>query len=298
MVKVVEVKVATKLSIKKGTFTKLVYKSFSSKKIETIIPNYEYHFDICERNGDVRISFIDNCYERNAKVEEMTLSIHSADFESAFSEDDYDLTVIIKRDDLLNPDKKFFVNDILTLEFCGIVEYNVEAEIQSLGQTLWNGGDQDFTFIVGKDKVKAHKLLLYRYSTVLSEMCKSGVNQIKINNFNYDAVLVTMRLCYDLDSLRATVDNLLEAIRFTNVYDMPIIKEKAEHTLKDYINVRSVCKIANKSLEYDAPILKAYCINFISKCIKDNKQYDNALNLNQEIVQELYKSSVFHTFLS
>uniref|UniRef100_A0AC35ESL0 BTB domain-containing protein n=1 Tax=Panagrolaimus sp. PS1159 TaxID=55785 RepID=A0AC35ESL0_9BILA len=289
-----------KWSIKKGTFTKLtklVNKGISSKKIETIIPNYEYHFAIDERNGDVRISFFDDCYDGNAKVKEMTLSIHSADFESAFTEDDDDIqTVIIKRADLLNPDKKFFVNDILTLELCGIIEYNVEAEIQSLGQTLWNGGDQDFTFIVGKDKVRAHKLLLYRYSTVLSEICKSNVNQIKINNFSCDAVHVTMRLCYDLDSLRANVDNLLEAIRFTNL--ICYFLEKAEHTLYDYINVRSVCKIANKSVEYDAPILKAYCINFISKCIKDNKQYDNALNLNQEIVQELYKASVFQTFLS
>uniref|UniRef100_A0AC35FS60 Uncharacterized protein n=1 Tax=Panagrolaimus sp. PS1159 TaxID=55785 RepID=A0AC35FS60_9BILA len=79
---------------------------------------------------------------------------------------------------------------------------------------------------------------------------------------------------------------------------MPVIKEQIERILNGYINTTNVVKLANKSLEYNAPILKGYCFTYISKCIEDGKQYDEASNLHQEIIDELYKSSVFRTVMS
>uniref|UniRef100_A0A914PDQ6 Uncharacterized protein n=1 Tax=Panagrolaimus davidi TaxID=227884 RepID=A0A914PDQ6_9BILA len=79
---------------------------------------------------------------------------------------------------------------------------------------------------------------------------------------------------------------------------MPDIKERITNKLSERINIKNVAEIANKSLKYNSPTLKGYCINFISKCIKDGETYDDAINLNQKIVQELYTTSLCHTVIS
>uniref|UniRef100_A0A914Z7H8 Uncharacterized protein n=1 Tax=Panagrolaimus superbus TaxID=310955 RepID=A0A914Z7H8_9BILA len=65
---------------------------------------------------------------------------------------------------------------------------------------------------------------------------------------------------------------------------MPLIKNKVEHKLKSFINAKTVCEFANKSLEYKAEILLGFCINFVSECIKNGKSFDGTLtNLNSEV---------------
>uniref|UniRef100_A0AC35F0H9 BTB domain-containing protein n=1 Tax=Panagrolaimus sp. PS1159 TaxID=55785 RepID=A0AC35F0H9_9BILA len=240
-------------------------------------------------------------------IKEMTLSIPSADFNADLSKpdnvpkghdfEDWEYAAVIKLDDFLDPSNKFFVNNVLKMEFRGLIECE-KPEPESLGYTLWHAEDKDFSFIVGKNEIKALKLILRHYSSVLSGMFNSKVKQLIIDDFDWHTVHDALRFCYGLPPYYVTGEKLLNCLRFANVYDMLIIKERIADQLSNYIKRKNVCKLANKSLKYNAPALKGYCIDFISKCVRDGKTYDNAMNLNMEIVKELYQSSICRTSIS
>uniref|UniRef100_A0A914QT42 BTB domain-containing protein n=1 Tax=Panagrolaimus davidi TaxID=227884 RepID=A0A914QT42_9BILA len=273
-----ECEIAMIWSIKKETFQNIVNDAIN------------------KHDGDIAISLEDS----DAKVKEMTLSILSADFKSDMSKpanvpighyfDGRDYAVIINRDDILDPNMNFFVNDILTLEFRGVVE----RKPKSLSNSLWDAKDQDFTFSVKNKQIKVHKFILRRYSPAFCKMFDENVNEFRIADFNYRTVLYALRFCYDLPALNANVYHLLDTIRFANTYDMLLIKERIAYQMNDFIDATNVCQLANSSLEYDVPSLRFYCIRFMSYCIKNGQTYDRALELNDAIKIELYNSCASH----
>uniref|UniRef100_A0AC35GE24 BTB domain-containing protein n=1 Tax=Panagrolaimus sp. PS1159 TaxID=55785 RepID=A0AC35GE24_9BILA len=304
MVYTFEQKIAMDWSIKIETFVNEDNSYISTEDIKTSIPKYSNRFYIEQCDNYVAICFSESEGMKIKNIKELTLSIPSADFNADLSKtadvpkghyfEDYEYTAVIKLDEILNPENKFFVDDILEMEFRGLIECE-KPEPDSLGYILWNAADKDFTFIVGKKEIKAHKLILRQYSSVLTDVLNTNVKQLIINDFDWHTVNNTLRFCYGLPQIYGYVENCL---RFANVYDMPFIKERIAHSLSDCINRKNVCKLANKSLEYNAPELKGYCIDFISKCVRDGKTYDDAMNLNIEIVKKLYQSSLCRTSIS
>uniref|UniRef100_A0A914PB83 BTB domain-containing protein n=1 Tax=Panagrolaimus davidi TaxID=227884 RepID=A0A914PB83_9BILA len=312
MVYTFEQKIALDCSIKEETFMDIANSYIFSEHIETSIPKYTSRFHVEQKDGYVAINFDDFNGMTMKNIKELKLSIPSANFNADLSKtadvpkghyfEDWKHTVVIKHHEILNPENKFFVDNVLKMEFRGLIECE-KPEPESLGDTLWDAEDKDFTFIVEKKEIKAHKLILRQYSSVLSQMFNSNVKQLLINDFDLDTVRDALRFCYGLPPPYIPhyiphYERLLNCLRFANVYDMPIIKERIAHPLSEYIDKKNVCELANKSLEYNAPELKGYCIDFISKCVRDDKTYDNAMNLNIEIVKELYQSSLCRTSIS
>uniref|UniRef100_A0A914P6F5 Uncharacterized protein n=1 Tax=Panagrolaimus davidi TaxID=227884 RepID=A0A914P6F5_9BILA len=144
MANTVEFQVAMNWSIKKETFINMNEKMCTAK-IETTIPDYKYYFEIEQNDGYVAIYFNDTEFMSGTTIKEMTLSIPSAGFIADMTKvadvpkdhdfEGYEDTIVFKHDDILNPEKKFFVDDILTMKFRGTVEYSKQPE--SLGVTLW-----------------------------------------------------------------------------------------------------------------------------------------------------------------
>uniref|UniRef100_A0A914PNI6 BTB domain-containing protein n=1 Tax=Panagrolaimus davidi TaxID=227884 RepID=A0A914PNI6_9BILA len=240
-----------------------------------------------QNDGYVAICFIGTNFMVGTTIKEMTLSIPSAGFIADLTKvadvpkghdfEKWEDHFVFKRDDILNPEKKFFVDDILTMEFRGTVEYSKQPE--SLGETLWKSNSKDFTFIIQKNmktimERKVHKYILRQYSSVFREMIDSNVNHFDIDDFDHSAVLAVVKCCYDVllqGNWRPNVESLLESLRFAIVYDMPIIKERITKHLSGFIDATNVCKIANKSLEYDAPLLKSQCIISFQNVLKIEK---------------------------
>uniref|UniRef100_A0A914PVZ5 BTB domain-containing protein n=1 Tax=Panagrolaimus davidi TaxID=227884 RepID=A0A914PVZ5_9BILA len=275
MVYTFEQKIALDWSIKKETFMNGANSCISTEDIETSIPKYTSRFHLEQKDGYVAIYFNESEGMEIKNIKEMTLSIPSADFNADLSKpadvpkghdfEYLEYIAVIKHDEILNPENKFFVDDILKMEFRGLIECE-KPEPESLSDTLWNAKDKDFPFIVGKKEIKAHKLILRQYSSILSEMFNSNVKQLIIDDFDWHTVNNTLRFCYGLPprygvcygtlAIYGICENLLNCLRFANVYNMPIIKERIAHTLSKYIKRKNVCELANKSVEYNAPELK------------------------------------------
>uniref|UniRef100_A0AC34G2G1 BTB domain-containing protein n=1 Tax=Panagrolaimus sp. ES5 TaxID=591445 RepID=A0AC34G2G1_9BILA len=282
-------------SIKKEIF--LNEEHIESQIFETTLPNVKYSVNLWineNRDGIIAIGF---CEPKNTSVKEMKLFIPSANFQADFSVDELfsDLFLtLIKHEDILNPEKKFFVNDILKMEFRGILCYKTPK----LGflELMWEKDDKDFTLIVGKEnkQIKGHKFILRQFSSVFAAAIDSKLNEIKIENFNKYVVKAAVKLCYEID-IDLNTKNHLNLIKFTNIYDMPIIKEQAEYKFQNFISEANICEIANKSIEYHAENLRGLCVNFLSNCIKNGKPFDEMFEeLNPEIIALVFKNSFCH----
>uniref|UniRef100_A0A914P8U9 Uncharacterized protein n=1 Tax=Panagrolaimus davidi TaxID=227884 RepID=A0A914P8U9_9BILA len=168
MVYTFEQKIALDWSLKKETFMNKVNSDISTEDIETSIPKYTNCFQVEEQDGYVAICFNESEGMDIKNIKEMTLSILSADFNADLSKpanvpkghdfEDWEYTAVIKLDDFLDPLNKFFVDDILKMEFRGLIECE-KPEPERLGDTLWNAEDKDFTFIVGKKKIRVNGLI-------------------------------------------------------------------------------------------------------------------------------------------
>uniref|UniRef100_A0AC34G4K5 BTB domain-containing protein n=1 Tax=Panagrolaimus sp. ES5 TaxID=591445 RepID=A0AC34G4K5_9BILA len=278
------------LSIKKETFSK--NKQFNSPPFETTLPSVYYsvyfnHNDEKE-NTEIQIDEFENVSFKNMK-----LIISTADFQEDFSINNFYEgllpTVSIKREDILNPEKKFFVNDVLTLEIHGIICY----EIPKFGLEFLLRKNCDFTFIVGNTKIKAHKFIIRHFSSIFAAEIDKNIDEIKIENFHEFTVRVAIRLCYgDCWSSYRDEGHFFSLLKFTNTFDMPLVKEQTEHKFRNIITTKTVCEFANKSIELNAEILRGLCVNFLSNCIRNGKPFDGSFsNLHPEIKSLVFQNS-------
>uniref|UniRef100_A0AC34F6X1 BTB domain-containing protein n=1 Tax=Panagrolaimus sp. ES5 TaxID=591445 RepID=A0AC34F6X1_9BILA len=241
-------KIAVIWSVKKDTFLNQD-NLIRCENVKTTVPGFECNFLIQQDEfGNVGIYYGD-CCERESTIKEMTLSIPSANFLGDLSvvpavdvpKDSILFGVkctIIKREDILNPENQFFINGILTLNINGIIESKKEPIVKSLGATLWDSNDdKDFTFHFGKSNFKAHKIILCVYSSELSNLIKSNVNQIRLDDFNYGSVKNVIQCCYGLPPTYLDARNLIASLEFVKEYNFPLIE------------VSSFCKVLYRVIQ-------------------------------------------------
>uniref|UniRef100_A0A914QCK9 BTB domain-containing protein n=1 Tax=Panagrolaimus davidi TaxID=227884 RepID=A0A914QCK9_9BILA len=179
--------------------------------------------------------------------------------------------VFISHEDFLNPEKKFFVDDILTIEYRGIASYKKALTFIDLGNYLYEKDDKDFTFIVGFQETMAHKFILRQFSPILAADDKN--DEMEIENFDFEIVRAAVELCYGIKYWGLhSVEKYFKLIEFTNKYYMPIIKDRIEQHLIECVNKRNPCEWTEKSLEVNAMKLHNFCINFLSEFINNFKQ--------------------------
>uniref|UniRef100_A0AC34GP08 BTB domain-containing protein n=1 Tax=Panagrolaimus sp. ES5 TaxID=591445 RepID=A0AC34GP08_9BILA len=226
-----------------------------SEKFKTTLPNVQYSIALQHDDDAKGNTLIFFDESINATIKEMKLFITSANFQENFSTD---------------------------------------GEI-SLGDILWKKDDKDFTFIVGKGDIKAHKFIIRQFSSVFCAAIDSNKNEFQIEDFNGTIVDAAVRLCYELD-VPFNKNYYFKLIEFASTYDMPLIKEQVEYKFKEHITAKNVCEFANKSIELKAEILRGLCVNFLSNCIKTGKPFDGTFsNLHPEIKSLVFKNSFCHT---
>uniref|UniRef100_A0AC34GPR8 BTB domain-containing protein n=1 Tax=Panagrolaimus sp. ES5 TaxID=591445 RepID=A0AC34GPR8_9BILA len=264
-------------SINKKMFMKRKY-FYKSEKYETTFPNAPYYFTFDPNTSSVppngyggaeqgaEICFIES--RKTTSIEEMKLLVPSANFQIDFPTDEWNPNVYIKHEDIYNPDMNFFVDGILTLEIRGTLRFCIP--IFNLGKFLWEKKDgKDFTFIVEKEKIKAHKFIIGQFSSIFAAVINSAKNEMKIENFDKNVVEAVIEACYDIRSLiNYPAKYYLKLIKFTNTFDMPVIKAQIEQKMKEMITTDNVLEIAKESVELDAEILHGFCLTFISNTLK------------------------------
>uniref|UniRef100_A0A914YUL8 BTB domain-containing protein n=1 Tax=Panagrolaimus superbus TaxID=310955 RepID=A0A914YUL8_9BILA len=184
---------------------------------DTIIPNVPYSFCFQFVNKEFFIYVNEDGDEY--LVKEMKCFIASANIQR-FG-DHFQIVTIAKREELFKPENNFFVDDILTIEIRGIL--CLETPNLNLLNNLWKKDDKDFTFVVGKKTVKAHKFIIRQCSAVFAAAIDSNSNEVKIENFEYNTVEPAVALCYDMDHYYSNMTGF-EIIKFASTFDMPLIK--------------------------------------------------------------------------
>uniref|UniRef100_A0AC34G3H6 BTB domain-containing protein n=1 Tax=Panagrolaimus sp. ES5 TaxID=591445 RepID=A0AC34G3H6_9BILA len=294
-------------SITKKTFMNT--KDIESEEFETTFPNFKYYIALEPDIANSKYVLIrfgpDDFSEININIDtnQMNLYIKSANYQENLLLDNtppkcrnggvrQNFRAFIKREDILNPEKNFFVNGILTIEIRGVLFY--ESPKLNLGEVLWDQPNKDFTFVVGTKTIKAHKFVIRPFSSVFAAAIDSNKNELKIENFEYSVVYAAVRLCYELNFFYN--DQNFKIIEFTNTYDMPRIKEQVENKLAGIINAENVINFANKSIELNAEILPSFCVNYFCDCIKNGKPFGGNLNdLHPEIKCLVFKHSFCRT---
>uniref|UniRef100_A0AC35GTS8 BTB domain-containing protein n=1 Tax=Panagrolaimus sp. PS1159 TaxID=55785 RepID=A0AC35GTS8_9BILA len=191
---------------------------------------------------------------------------------------------IAPRNELFNPENRFFVDETLFLQFSGVLKvfrpdgcYNCKKQrAQSLGDLFWFNGDQDFKILVGDNmEILAHKSILSLRSEVFRRMFQSPFletieSKIAISDFYFETVHAAIHLCYDREIEHIFDVSLgVELLRFFDKYLMDDLKKLVEYRLIPEINVINVCQLSLFALNFNAFELENECLKFLGKCSKE-----------------------------
>uniref|UniRef100_A0A914Q2K6 BTB domain-containing protein n=1 Tax=Panagrolaimus davidi TaxID=227884 RepID=A0A914Q2K6_9BILA len=154
-------------------------------------------------------------------------------------EDIYDTTggwgrTLCNREELFDPEKKFFVNGIMeialegTLKALGIKRKAPESS--SLADILWeNEEGKDLTIVVKGQELKIYKWILYGKSPVFKSELNSGMNEahenrIDIHDFKFETVEIAIKHCYERDIKEfVTEKNASELLHFADNYNIELL---------------------------------------------------------------------------
>uniref|UniRef100_A0A914QCH1 BTB domain-containing protein n=1 Tax=Panagrolaimus davidi TaxID=227884 RepID=A0A914QCH1_9BILA len=151
--------------------------------------------------------------------------------------------------------KKFIVDGKFTLKVEGILKIEKadpkwkrkilqpkRTTTQSL-RDLWNTDFKDFTIVVGRKGIEVHKNVLACQSSVFTAMLKlhtkeAKENKVVISDFTFEIVEKGIKLCYtQLHVSDCSVKESLLLLKFTDKYDIKVLKENLEESLGEQITV-------------------------------------------------------------
>uniref|UniRef100_A0A914QVY4 BTB domain-containing protein n=1 Tax=Panagrolaimus davidi TaxID=227884 RepID=A0A914QVY4_9BILA len=248
-----------------------------------------------------------------------TISVKSASAKVIVSNQIYDKSFgwgnrLCFYDELLKPEKKFFVNGIMELELEGTlkaqkIKYKI-AEPLSLAKILWeNDEHKHLTITVENKELKIHKWILCANSSVFESQLKVDVKKtfkkkgnittkktINISDFCYETVKIAIEFMYERNvKEQITEENAHEIIGFAKKYDIKSLHDMIQKILIEKISIENVCKLANLSVTSDAWELREFCVSFLMNYVGKNTVIKDVQKMDAEIADEIGRRAIFST---
>uniref|UniRef100_A0AC34EZF3 BTB domain-containing protein n=1 Tax=Panagrolaimus sp. ES5 TaxID=591445 RepID=A0AC34EZF3_9BILA len=292
------------------------------KKVKEI-PGVEFQLEldyiyVMEENGDEKnvvrmcVSFLN--LKENAKIHgKFSFIIKSADFSSPYSEGTFSKSgkqwqEICALHELLDAEKKFFVDGELNVEMKGMIYFESsegdEKDIcqPSLGQFLWSRDDQDFTINVGKNgvktEVKIHKLILAARSPVFDAMIKADMKEkaegkVQIIDFDAEIVQAAVEFCYDQDisEFFDSLTNTCALFQFADKYDIADLKARIEMLFVKGLTPQTIGEITNAAVITTSLKLQELCFRFLLMFLRQSIPVDNFAELDKNFGIELLEKA-------
>uniref|UniRef100_A0A914PUC8 BTB domain-containing protein n=1 Tax=Panagrolaimus davidi TaxID=227884 RepID=A0A914PUC8_9BILA len=263
-------------------------------------------------------------FEMASKIDAtFTLSVKSASYKERV-EDIYDTTggwgrTLCNRDELFDPEKKFFVNEIMEIELEGTLKSlgikRKAPESSSLADILWeNEEGKDVTIAVNGQELKVrnniicsivdcliqiHKWILCGKSPVFKAELNSGMNEarenrIEIHDFKFETVEIAIKHCYEQEIKEFISEkNASELLHFAHNYNIELLHHIVQFTLIDKISESNVVQLANASVTSNAKELREFCVCLLMDAVDKSIIIEDATKLRDEIFTEIGQRSLF-----
>uniref|UniRef100_A0AC34FBK3 Uncharacterized protein n=1 Tax=Panagrolaimus sp. ES5 TaxID=591445 RepID=A0AC34FBK3_9BILA len=216
-----------------------------------------------------------------------------------FTENHRSRMLIFVTDQLFNSKKKFIVDGKLVVKVAGYLKVEkTELKLETMEKfgDLWKSDHKDFTIIVDKKEIKAHKCVLECQSPVFARMFKFSSkeiteNKIEIKDFSFTIVEKAVKLCYDFNLVPyITVHECFLLLKFAEKYKMENIQKNLEEYLGDKITVENVCEIINFATDTKSLKLQNECLDFFMECSLKKELVPGMELLDPKILKTIFTS--------
>uniref|UniRef100_A0AC34FA11 BTB domain-containing protein n=1 Tax=Panagrolaimus sp. ES5 TaxID=591445 RepID=A0AC34FA11_9BILA len=240
-------------------------------------------------------------------VAEYTISIKSANwnyrFDFTFDKcEGYGISCC-SVDELFDSSKKFIVDGKFIVRVEGILMVEIPgSKWKPLKNSceLWNSDLKDFTIVVDKKEIKAHKCVLECQSSLFASMFKSPSketteNKIEITDFSFETVDKAVKLCYDHNLVPdVTVHECFLLIKFAEKYKMTKLQKNLQDQLGDKITVENVCEIANFAITSKSSKLEKECLDGIIAWMTIKKYVPGMSRLDPDFLDTVFVNFSCH----
>uniref|UniRef100_A0AC35GIJ9 BTB domain-containing protein n=1 Tax=Panagrolaimus sp. PS1159 TaxID=55785 RepID=A0AC35GIJ9_9BILA len=162
---------------------------------------------------------------------------------------------------------------------------------------LWNAGFKDFTIVVGRKEIEVHKNVLACQSPVFEAMFKPHTieakeSKVEISDYTFEIIEKGIKLCYKQILVSdCSVEESLLLLKFTDKYDIKVVKENLEEYLGDQVTVENVCEISKCSGETNALKLGKKCLDFLVLLLAKKELVPNMEILESSFLISAIKNS-------
>ena len=140
---------------------------------------------------------------------------------------------------------------------------------RQLGNLFNTGRMSDFTFVIGRQKFKAHKIFLSARSQVFSEMFEingkvSPIESLKIEDCEPAVFEAMLRFLYT-DEINETEEMAKKLLPVAKKYQVKLLQHKCEEILLKYISTENCAETLILADTQGALILKEHALNYFRR---------------------------------
>uniref|UniRef100_A0A7E4UVX1 BTB domain-containing protein n=1 Tax=Panagrellus redivivus TaxID=6233 RepID=A0A7E4UVX1_PANRE len=178
------------------------------------------------------------------------------------------------------------------------VEFDIVPPIFSIPRNfqMFESVPMDVDFVIGSERVPAHKSFLALISPVLQAMFKHNSaelksGEIKITEFDFETVKTAIDICYGREFETLSVETIVGILRFCDKYFItPVVKELERQPLL-HPSVDNFFTVINYAYDCNKDALMAECYNFFKINQNEIKAKEKFAELPLTLVITVLKSA-------
>lgn len=148
---------------------------------------------------------------------------------------------------------------------CGVM--TTAAYLQNMHELLRDSAFADVVFLLGEERVPAHRAILSARSAHFRAMFSSGMREsqeeeVRIPSIRPHIFRAMLEYIYT-DTVEITADIAIELYEAADLYALDSLKNRCEHVLERQISVDNAAALLQVSDELGATALKDICVTFI-----------------------------------